>query len=147
MNYPEVVVGAIILNKDDKVLICRSTKYHTKYIIPGGHIEIGESMEEALIREVKEETGLDIYDLELFSLKDSVQSKDINKHFIFIDFLCRTDSSEVILNDELDHYDWISLDEIDNYDIGAFVKILLEELRDRDKAENIQEIFYGFDNL
>ena len=144
MEYPEVVVGAIILNTDNKVLICRSTKYNKKFIIPGGHIELGEEMEAALKREVMEETGLNIYDIELFSLKDSLKSSDLDKHFIFIDYLCRTDSSEVKLNDEADLYEWISLDELDKYDIGTFVKILLEELREKNKSEFKTEIFYGY---
>jgi nucleoside triphosphatase len=55
MRYPEATVGAVILNSEDKVLICKSNKWNQKYVIPGGHIEAGESMEEALVREVKEE--------------------------------------------------------------------------------------------
>jgi nucleoside triphosphatase len=144
MEYPEVVVGAVILNPDDEVLICRSTKWNKKYIIPGGHIELGEEMEDALKREVIEETGLEIYDIELFSLKDSLKSSDLDKHFIFIDYLCRTDSYNVKLNDEADLYKWISLDELDDYDIGVFVKILLEELRDKNSTEFKTEIFYGY---
>ncbi len=144
MEYPEIVVGAVIINPDDKVLICRSTKWNKKYIIPGGHIELGEGMEAALKREVMEETGLEIYDIELFSLKDSLKSSDLDKHFIFIDYLCRTDSYQVTLNDEADLYEWISLNELDKYDIGAFVKKLLEELRDKNTSEYKTEIFYGF---
>jgi len=144
VNYPEVVVGAIIFNAQGEVLICKSTKYHTKYIIPGGHIELGESMEDALVREVKEETGLDVYDLKLISLKDSAESKEIDPHFIFIDYICRTDSTDITLNHELDSYAWISLDELDDYDLGSFVKHLLEELRDKDKPEFKTDIFYGF---
>ncbi|ODS50116.1 MAG: nucleoside triphosphatase, partial [Halanaerobium sp. 4-GBenrich] len=75
MKYPETVVGAVIFNPENKVLICRSTKWNSKYIIPGGHIESGEKMEEALVREVKEETGLEIYDIELLSLKESIYDK------------------------------------------------------------------------
>jgi len=143
MEYPEVVVGAVILNPNDEVLICRSTKWNKKYIIPGGHIELGEGMESALKREVMEETGLNIYNIELFSLKDSLKSSDLDKHFIFIDYLCRTDSSEVKLNDEADLYKWISLDQLDEYDIGSFVKLLLEELRDKNISKYKSEIFYG----
>jgi nucleoside triphosphatase len=89
MKYPEAVVGAVILNAKNKVLIVRSTKWNSKYIIPGGHIELGEKMKDALIREVKEETGLKIYDIELLSLKESIYSKSFGeqKHFIFIDYL------------------------------------------------------------
>jgi len=144
MNYPEATVGAVILNSDNKVLICRSTKWNGKYVIPGGHIELGEKMEEALIREVKEETALEIYDIELLSLKESIYDKNFGKkrHFIFIDYLCRTDSDIVKLNDEFDSYEWISLKELDDYNLGNFVKALLEELRDNNYSKYKTELFY-----
>jgi nucleoside triphosphatase len=144
MNYPEATVGAVILNQDNKVLICRSTKWNGKYVIPGGHIELGETMEEALIREVREETALEIYGIELLSLKESIYGKNFGqkRHFIFIDYLCRTDSTEVRLNEEFDHYAWVSLTELDDYDLGDFVKNLLEELRDKNHSEYKTEIFY-----
>jgi nucleoside triphosphatase len=144
MKYPEAVVGAVILNAKNKVLIVRSTKWNSKYIIPGGHIELGEKMKDALIREVKEETGLKIYDIELLSLKESIYSKSFGeqKHFIFIDYLCKTDSNEVKLNDEADAYEWISLAELDEYNLENFVKNLLEEFRDNNKSKYKTEIFY-----
>ncbi len=144
MDYPEATVGAVILNSDNKVLICRSTKWNGKYVIPGGHIELGEKMEEALIREVKEETALEIYDIELLSLKESIYGKNFGdkRHFIFIDYLCRTDSVEVNLNHEFDSYQWISLAELDDYDLENFVKGLLEELRDNNQSKYKTEIFY-----
>lgn len=144
MNYPEATVGAVILNPDNKLLICRSTKWNGKYVIPGGHIELGEKMEDALIREVKEETALEIYDIQLLSLKESIYGKNFGdkRHFIFIDYLCRTDSSQVKLNDEFDSYQWISLTELNDYDLGDFVKALLEELRDNNDSKYKTEIFY-----
>ena len=56
MRYPEATVGAVILNSENEVLICRSNKWNQKYVIPGGHIEAGEGMEEFtanLLRELK----------------------------------------------------------------------------------------------
>ncbi len=61
MQYPEITVGAVIFNSDNKILLCKSHKWNDKYIIPGGHIELGEKMETALKREILEETGLEIY--------------------------------------------------------------------------------------
>ncbi len=55
--YPEPTVGALIVNKEGKILLTKSHKWFDKYTLPGGHIEVGETMKEAIIREVKEETG------------------------------------------------------------------------------------------
>lgn len=146
MNYPEPTVGAVIFNPDNKVLLCKTHKWNGKYTIPGGHIELGETMEEALVREIKEETGLDIYDIRLASLKEAVYTPLFHekKHFIFIDFVCRTNSSDVVLNDEAEEYIWADLSEIDTLDLGGFVKPLLEELQRSEQSKYHVGILYGF---
>ncbi|MBN1977349.1 MAG: NUDIX domain-containing protein, partial [Anaerolineae bacterium] len=85
-QYPEPVVGALIANPEGKVLLVKSYKWPDQYVIPGGHIKLGEAMEEALKREMKEETGLDIYDIEHAWVGESVfqDSFHSKKHFIFI---------------------------------------------------------------
>lgn len=146
MKYPEPTVGAIIFNPDNKILLCKSHKWNNEYVIPGGHIELGEKMEEALKREIFEETGLEIYDIELISLKESIFSDTFHeeKHFIFIDYICKTNSYEVTLNDEAEEYEWVKLSEINNYELGGFVKPLLMELQNHKKSQNKIEIFYGY---
>ncbi|MDZ7673070.1 MAG: NUDIX domain-containing protein [Halanaerobiales bacterium] len=145
MIYPEATVGAVILNSNNKVLICKSNKWNQKYVIPGGHIEAGEKMEEALRREVREETGLEIYNIKLLGISESIYSKSFKnqKHFIFIDFLCHSDSIEVELNDEAQAYEWINLDEIEDYDLEEFTAALLKELREGNKSEYREDIIYG----
>lgn len=146
MKYPEPTVGAVIFNPDNKILLCKSHKWNNKYVIPGGHIELGEKMEDALRREILEETGLEIYDLKLISLKESVYSDTFHedKHFIFIDYQCKTDSSEVRLNEEAEEYRWVGLSEIDNYELGGFTRPLLLRLRVGKGSPNSTEIFYGY---
>lgn len=145
-RYPEPTVGAIIFNPEGKILLCKSHKWGNKYVIPGGHIELGERMEDALKREILEETGLDIYDIKLISLKESVYSDTFHegKHFIFIDYMCKTDSSNVILNDEAEEYIWADLKKIEHYDLGGFMKELLLELKNRKKSNKCIEIFYNY---
>jgi len=145
MRYPEATVGAVILNSEAKVLICKSNKWNHKYVIPGGHIEAGESMEEALVREVKEETGLDVFEIELLGINESIYSKSFQnkKHFIFVDFICRSNSNDVTLNEEAQSYEWINLTEIENYNLEKFTAKLLKELRKGDKSKYKKEIIYG----
>jgi len=56
MKYPELTVSALIYNPQDQILLCRSHKWDDRYSIPGGHVEYGETLEEALRREIDEET-------------------------------------------------------------------------------------------
>ena len=71
-QYPEPTVGALIFNNKNEVLLIKSNKWDDNYVIPGGHIELGEDMETALKREILEETALNIYDIELISLDQSI---------------------------------------------------------------------------
>jgi len=145
-NYPEPTVSAIIFNPEGKILLCKSHKWGNKYVIPGGHIELGEKMEDALIREVLEETGLHIYDIKLIGLKESIYSDTYfrKKHFIFIDYLCKTDSSDVVLNDESETYEWVDINEIGHYDLGGFTKDLMLRLKNKDEFQNCVKIFYNY---
>ena len=76
-QYTEPVVGPLIFNDENEILLIKSPKFNGKYIVPGGHIEIGETMEEALKREIKEETNLDIKDIEFFMIQEGTNMKDI----------------------------------------------------------------------
>jgi nucleoside triphosphatase len=134
-QYPEPTVGALIFNQEDKVLLLKSDKWRDKYVIPGGHIELGETMEDALRREIKEETGLDIYDMEFASLQEVIFDAAFHeeRHFIFIDFVCRTDSNKVVLNAESQEYVWVSLKEASRLPIVRYTKRLIEDLKPEKK--------------
>jgi len=148
MSYPEPTVSAVILNPERKLLLCRSHKWEDKYVIPGGHIEWGEKMEEALKREILEETGLQIHDIRLIGLQESIFSEKYHsrKHFIFIDYLCRSDSAEVRLNDEAESYLWIDPQECKDLDLGGFTASLLERVFGLNSGEDMHQvsIFYNY---
>lgn len=144
-NYPEPTVSAVIFNPEGKILLCKSHKWGNKYVIPGGHIELGEKMEDALKREILEETGLHIYDIKLISLKESIYSDTFheNKHLIFIDYICKTDSFDVTLNDESESYIWVDLMEIEQNELGGFSKDLLLKIKNNESKDSVK-IFYNY---
>lgn len=109
-QYPEPTAGALIFNPDGKILLMKSHKWKGKYTIPGGHIELGETIEDAVKREIKEETGLDVYDIEFLMLQEFVYEKAFwkKRHFIFLDYTCKTNSSDVHLNSEGQEHIWVS---------------------------------------
>jgi len=112
-QFPEPTVGALVFNPKGKILLIKSHKWRDKYVIPGGHIELGETIEDALKREVKEETGLDIYDIEFINIQEFIFDKLFwkKKHFIFLDYSCKTHSPKVILNSEGQDFIWVKIDE------------------------------------
>lgn len=109
-NYPEPVVGALIFNPRGEIFLMTSFKWPGQYVVPGGHIELGETAIEALIREVKEETGLKVDTVEFLELQEAIFSEDFyekKRHFILIDFKCRVAGKQLVqLNDEGKEYIW-----------------------------------------
>lgn len=132
-QFPEPTAGALVFNPEGKILLVKSHKWSNKYTIVGGHIELGEKMENALKREIKEETGLDIYDIQFICYQEFIYDKVFwkKRHFIFFDFACKTKSSEVKLNSESQEYVWVSLQKALKLPIDAYTRIAIKKYLER----------------
>ena len=108
-KFPEPTVGIFIFNPDGELLLTRTHKWHGKYGVPGGHIELGETARAAAQREAREETGLQIHDLEFLCWHECVYDPQFWKprHFIFLDFTARIEPGPVTLNEEAESYLWM----------------------------------------
>jgi nucleoside triphosphatase len=137
--FPEPTVGVFIFNQADELLLLKSHKWPGKYVIPGGHVELGERIEEAAIREAKEETGLDIYNLEFINFQQFIYDPSFWKprHFIFFDYACKTDSTSVQLNDEAEEHLWVSLEAAAQLPLDVYTRTSIDILLERrvDKSE------------
>jgi nucleoside triphosphatase len=109
-QFPEPTVGALIFNPEGKLFLMQSHKWGGKYVVPGGHIELGEKIEDALRREIREETNLSIYDIEFLGFQEFIFDDAFwkKRHFIFFDYVCRTDATDVKLNSEAQAYGWVA---------------------------------------
>lgn len=128
-QFPEPTVGALIFNPQGKIFLMRSPKWRNRYVIPGGHVELGEKVEEALKREVKEETGLDVYDIKFLNFQNVVFDKLFwkKRHFIFLDFACKTKTVDVVLNVEGSAYDWFPLKEALRLPLEPYTRKTMKE--------------------
>jgi len=127
-QFPEPTVGVFIFNQKGEVLLLQSHKWPGVYVIPGGHVELGERIEEAAVREAKEETGLDIYDLEFITFQQFIYDPAFwkHRHFIFFDYAAKTDSTAVVLNDEAQEYIWIEPKEALGLELDAYTRTSIE---------------------
>jgi len=110
---PLVTVGALILNDAGDVLMIRTHKWSNLWGIPGGKVKWGEPSEAALRREIKEETDLEITDIEFVLVQDCIHSKEFYRdaHFVLLNYTCRcAGRPEVKLNDEAREFRWVGQD-------------------------------------
>jgi nucleoside triphosphatase len=131
--FPEPTVGVFIFNSAGELLFLKSHKWPGHYTVPGGHVELGERIEDTAIREAKEETGLDVYNLEFILFQEFIYDPSFwkPKHFIFFDYACQTDSMDINLNDEAEEYIWVRLEEAVHLPLDAYTRVSVDKLVER----------------
>ena len=131
-EYPErpvVGVGAVIV-RDGKALIVKRAHEPRKgeWSLPGGLLELGESLVDAVRREIKEETSLDVEVGPIIETFDRVHRDDegrIRYHFVIIDFVCWPTTGEPIPGSDADDVAWVTSDQIDAYRVNAHAAAVL----------------------
>lgn len=108
-SHPQIAVSAAIF-RDSKVLLTRRARSPAKgfYSLPGGRVEFGESLHDALKREVDEETGLAIEIVSLAGWREVLPAAPGTGHYLIMSFAARWVAREPVLNDELDDFRWIA---------------------------------------
>ena len=129
---PISTVGGLIFDADDRVLMIRTQKWSDLWGIPGGKIKWGERSEDALRRELKEETNLDITDIRFVLVQDCIHSKEFYRdaHFLLLNYTCRAAGSAppVTLNDEAQAFRWVTVAEAMAMDLNRPTRVLLDEI-------------------
>ena len=129
--FPIPAVGAVIVDHDRVLLIQRGqAPAKGKWTIPGGAIEVGESPEEALIREIQEECGLTITIQSIVEVINKVirdEQGNIRYHYIILDYLayCPQDESLKARSDVINAH-WVPLQELAKYDTTEGVEEVIQ---------------------
>ncbi len=108
-SAPLVGVGAVIVHQGRVLLVKRGTEpAKGKWSIPGGLIELGESLTDALVREVREETGLTVEPVQLVELLDRIHrdGERIRYHYVIADYLCRVAGGSLKAASDADAVRW-----------------------------------------
>jgi 8-oxo-dGTP diphosphatase len=118
--HPIPAVRAIIIDKEDQVLLLKRGDEMIEagnWCLPGGKVDFGLTVTDALRNEVKEETNLDCIKIEFLFYRDKVISKYKNMHFITFYMKCDV-IGQVKLNHESSDYAWVKMDDLKNYNIA-----------------------------
>ncbi len=135
---PVVGVGAIILD-EGKILLekRKNAPGRGKWSIPGGLVDLGEGIKQAVIREVKEETGLDVYEPRLVDVINYVSLGEkgaVRYHFVIVDYLVTVKEGKPKAASDAEALKWVPFDEVEEYDLTKSFRRFFQ--RNRQKLEN-----------
>jgi 8-oxo-dGTP diphosphatase len=111
-----LAVGAIVLERGDLLLVKRDTEpAKGQWTLPGGRVEWGESLREAVVREVREETGIDIDVEAVAGIAERIVPDDegeVRWHFVILDFWAKPRSRETKAGDDVSEARWVPVGEL-----------------------------------
>ena len=117
---PIVGVGAVIV-KDGRVLLARRGNEPLKghWTLPGGVLEVGETLAAAVAREVLEETGLEVESFELIELLERIHREQgrVRYHYVIADYLCRVAGGELRAASDVDDVRWVERAEWNSHSV------------------------------
>lgn len=136
-QHPIPTVGALIFGPDGRVLMIRTRKWSHLWGIPGGKIKLGETCEQALRRELLEETALEVGDIRFVLVQDCVRSEEFYReaHFILLNYTCRSQATEVKLNEEAEAWRWLTMAEALVLPLNRPTRVLLEAVAARPEPD------------
>jgi len=122
-------VGVIIYNNEGKIFLMSSPKWK-KWLIPGGRIEEGETEEDALRREIKEEMDIELENIFRFGemiKRPSEDFKDPTITFHFIDFFAKAKNVDIKTSEEISKWGWFSIREALELDLLDTTRNLIKK--------------------
>jgi len=131
-SHPIPGVAAIIV-KDGKILLTMRGNEPSKgkWGIPGGVVELGETIEDAVVREVREEAGVECKPVKRLTVFDSIQRDPnglVHWHYILHEFLCEYLDGEPRAGDDAGDVRWVALDDLGSVDIMESTRRFIEKV-------------------
>jgi 8-oxo-dGTP diphosphatase len=131
---PILGVGAVIWNDRQEIVLIRRGKAprRDEWSIPGGHLEWGESLHDAILREVMEETGLTVAIAGLIDTVDLITrdaTGEATRHYVLIDFAARLIAGELTAGSDAAEARWVPFSALDDYALWSETRRVVDDSR------------------
>ncbi len=132
-DRPVVGVGGVVIHRNRALLIRRG--HHPlkgEWSIPGGTVELGEELAQAVRRELKEETGLNVEPLDILAVFDRIQHAGgrIRYHFVIVDYLCRLKDGRLAPGSDVIAARWVRRHELTRFALSEkATEVVLDAFR------------------
>jgi mutator protein MutT len=138
-DQPFVGIGAIIIC-DGKILLEKRKNDPGKgqWSVPGGLVELGESIEQTVLREVREETGLEVEKPEHIDVVDNVDLDEQGKiryHFVIVDYFVKLKGGTAEAASDAEELRWVQLGDVEKYDLTRTFRAFFQ--RNRQKLNSL----------
>ena len=138
-KQPIVGVGALIIS-NGKILL-EKRKYEPgkgKWSIPGGLVELGETTKQTVVREVREETGLEVEKPSLIDIVDNItkdRNDEVKYHFVIIDYFVKLKGGTLEASSDAQELRWVTFDKVEKFDLTKTFREFFQ--RSRHKLEKL----------
>ena len=134
-EYPEapiVGVGAVVIKGTEVLLVRRGSEpLKGEWSLPGGALEVGETLQQGVVREVFEETGMTVTPAGVIEILDRIikdeESGRVRYHYVLIDFVCRVISGSPRVGSDADEVRWVDRAALEEYRVAPVTVRVIEK--------------------
>jgi 8-oxo-dGTP diphosphatase len=139
-EYPEapiVGVGAVVIDGTKVLLVRRGNEpLKGEWSLPGGAVELGETLQQGVVREVLEETGLVVVPAGIVEVLDRITQDEVLQdgapgrvryHYVLIDFVCHVTGGAMRVGSDADEVRWVAREELDEYHLAPITVRVIEK--------------------
>ncbi|MGH9404570.1 MAG: NUDIX hydrolase [Terriglobia bacterium] len=129
-DRPILGVGAVVRNNDSVLLVLRSHEPHRReWTLPGGVVETGETLEMAVRREIREETGLRVTAVRLLTVFERIirRNGQVRFHYVVLDYFCRLEGGKLKAASDVAGARWVRPEDFPRYKVSTAARRVIRK--------------------